>query len=268
MKFWPALRAILALVLAAMLAGTPAHGLVTLNFNDGHDHIHVTANFNVASDSNIYASRDSKGDYIFTTGLVAEYTRRAGWIGVNASVGMSGSHFANTKGLNYSNPSFSAELTKQSGRTTGSLTLSATRESRADAAVNLRTSSWAYNAGLNYAYPVIERFKLAGQFSYSAHKQIDNTSLVNLSTYAAGISMFYVYNTERDLSASYRYRLTQTSANDSTVDHDFSVGMTGRKNTICNLLQHNLQSGTRLNRVARVIRIFTARVGFICCHAK
>lgn len=57
---------------------------------------------------------------------------------------------------------------------------------------NLRTSSWAYNAGLNYAYPVIERFKLAGQFTYSAHKQIDNTNLVNLSTYSAGISMFYV----------------------------------------------------------------------------
>jgi hypothetical protein len=228
MKSWRTLRAFLAVALAAILAATPAHGLVTLNFNDGHDHVHVTATFGVSSDSNIYASRDSKGDYIFSSGLTAEYTRRAGWIGVNASVGVSGSHFATVKGQDFRNPTFSAELTKQSGRTTGSLTLSATRQSRADAAVNLRSSTWTYSAGLNYAYPVIERFKLAGNFSYTGQKQIDNKNLVNLSTYSAGLSMFYVYNTERDLSASYRYRLTETSINSSTSDHDFSLGMTGR----------------------------------------
>ena len=228
MDFWRALRAFLALALAAILAATPAHGLVTLNFNDGHDHIHVNATFNVSSDSNIYASRDSKGDYIFSTGLTAAYTRRAGWIGVNASVGVSGSHFATIKGQDFSNPNFNAEFTKQSGRTTGSLTLGATRQSRADAAVNLRSSTWAYNAGLNLAYPVIERFKLAATLTYAGTKQIDNTNLVNLATYSAGMSMFYVYNTERDLSTSYRYRRTQTSVSTSTSDHDFSVGMTGR----------------------------------------
>ena len=109
MNTWRALRALLALALAAILAATPAHGLVTLNFNDGHDHVSVMGSFTVASDSNIYASRDNKGDYIFSTGWAAEYTRRAGWIGVNASVGVSGSRFANTKGLSFSNPSFSAE---------------------------------------------------------------------------------------------------------------------------------------------------------------
>jgi len=228
MKPWRELRALLALALAALLVATPAHGLVTLNFNDGHDHIHVSATANVSSDSNVFAARDGKGDYIVSSGLTAEYTRRAGWIGVNASVGVGASHFLTLKGEDFANPSFSAELTKQSGRTTGSLTLSATRESRADAALNTRSTSWAYTAGLNYAYPVIERFKLAGNFGYSAHKYLDTTSLINLSTYSAGINLFYVYNTERDLSAGYRYRYTETSINSSTTDHDFSVGMSGR----------------------------------------
>ncbi len=218
------------MVLACALATTPAHGLgiLTLNFNDGHDHINLSGTVGVSRDTNVFATRDSKGDWVYNTGLTAEYTRRAGWIGVNASAGVASSHFATIKGQDFSNPTFSVELTKQSGRTTGSFTLSATRESRADAAVNLRTTSWTYSAGLNYAYPIIERFKLAGQFGYSAHKYTDNTSLANLSTYTAGVNLFYVYNTERDLTAGYRYRYTETSEKDSTTDHDFTVGMNGR----------------------------------------
>jgi hypothetical protein len=222
------IRALLALVLAALVAGTPAHGLVRLRFNDGHDQVNVSVGVGVSRDSNVFASKDSKGDFLYSTDLLAEYTRRAGWIGVNASVGVSSSHFATVKGQDFANPTFSAELTKQSGRTTGSLTMSATRQSRADAATNLRSTSWSYQTGLNFAYPIIERFKLAGQFGYSGQKQVDNTSLVNLATYSAGMNLFYVYNTERDLSAGYRYRYTQTSRSDSTTDHNFSGGMSGR----------------------------------------
>lgn len=219
-------RAFLAVMLTAVIAATPAHGLV--RFNDGHDQILVAASVSVARDSNIFASADNKGDFIYSTDLTAEYSRRAGWIGVNANVGVASSRFATVKGQDFSNPTFSAELTKQSGRTTGSLTMSAARQSRADAAANLRSTSWNYQAGLNFSYPVIERFKLAGQFGYAAQKQVDNENLVNLSTYTAGLNLFYVYNTERDLSAGYRYRYTETSRSDSTVDHNFSLGTSGR----------------------------------------
>lgn len=221
-------RAALALLLAVAVACTPAHAIVTLNFNDGHDHIYVMGSLTAGSDSNIYANSSGQGDFVYSTALTASYVRRAGWIGVNADAAVSSSHFATIKGEDFSNPSFGLELTKQSGRTTGSFTLNASRESRADSAVNLRTVSWNYNAGLNYAYPVIERFKLSGNFGYSAHKYVDETSLVNLSTYSAGLNLFYVYNTERDLSAGYRYRYTETSAHDSTTDHNFTVGMSGR----------------------------------------
>lgn len=222
------IRALLALVLAALVAATPAHGLVRLRFNDGHDQVNVSVGVGMSRDSNVFASKDSEGDFIYSTDVMAEYTRRAGWIGVNASVGVSASQFGTLKGQNFSNPTFSAELTKQSGRTTGSLTMSATRQSRADAATNLRSTSWSYQAGLNFAYPVIERFKVAGQLGYTGQKQVDNLSLVNIGTYTAGMNLFYVYNTERDLSAGYRYRYTQTSRSDSTTDHDFSGGMSGR----------------------------------------
>ncbi len=164
------IRAALALLLACAIICTPAPALVTLNLNDGHDHVYVTASLGASHDSNVFAKNNGPGDFVFTTGLVAEYVRRAGWIGVNGSVGVSGAHFASLKGEDFSNPNFNLEFTKQSGRTTGSLTLSATRSSRADAAVNIRTTSWNYSAGLNLAYPIIERFKATATLGYSASR--------------------------------------------------------------------------------------------------
>ena len=228
MQPWREFRAALVLLLAIGIGCVPTQALVTLNFNDGHDHVYVTATLGATHDSNVTASNGGQGDFIYSTGLQAAYTRRAGWIGVNANIAVNSSRFATLKGEDFSNPSFDLEFTKQGGRTTGSLTLSAARESRADSALNVRTTSWNYSAGLNVAYPVVDRFKLAGQFGYSASKYVDAANLVNLSTYTAGLNMFYVYNTERDLSAGYRYRYTQASVSTSSTDHNFSVGMSGR----------------------------------------
>lgn len=228
MQPWREIRAARALLLAVVIGCVPAHALVTLNFNDGHDRVYVTATLGATHDSNVTASNGGQGDFVYSAGLQAEYTRRAGWIGVNANMAVNSSHFATLKGEDFSNPSFGLEFTKQSGRTTGALTLSAARLSRADSALNVRTTSWNYSAALDTAYPVVDRFKLTGQFGYAATKYVDAAYLVNLSTYTAGLNMFYVYNTVRDLSAGYRYRYTQTSVSDSTTDHNFTVGMSGR----------------------------------------
>ena len=160
----------------------PAHGLVTLN--DSHDHIFVSGTFGVSHDSNIYASADNAGDFVYSSSIALTYQRRAGWIGVNAGISMGASKFGKNSSNNFSNPSYSLELTKQSGRTTGAFTLSAARESRADAAVNLRTPSWNYNAGLNFKYPIKARSTLTGGLTYAAHKYADTTTLTNLATYA------------------------------------------------------------------------------------
>ena len=56
------------------------------------------------------------------------------------------------------NPNFALTLTKDSGRTTGSFSVSAYRETRTDSAVNLRTSSLNYPVSLSLRYPLDDKF--------------------------------------------------------------------------------------------------------------
>jgi hypothetical protein len=219
----------LAGLLAVCLASSPSHALVT--FNDSHDRIKVNGSFSVSRDSNIFASADNAGDFVYSTSLVASYQRRAGWIGVNASVSMGASRFGKNTSENFSNPSYSMELTKQSGRTTGSFTLNAARESRADAAVNFRTDSWNYNAGLNFKYPNpigFTRATLTGGANYSGKLYADSATLANLSTYSTNLDLIYMLPRERDFVAGYRYRYSATSRDSSYSDHSFSTGISGK----------------------------------------
>jgi hypothetical protein len=225
MTFGQNLRATLALFLAGALACPPAQALVT--FNDSHDHIYVTGSFGVGRDSNIFANHDSQGDFVYTSSILAEYSRRAGWIGLNASVAVNASRYGKIKGENFDNPTYSIELTKKTGRTTGSLTLNAARESHADSAANLRSMSWNYAVGLNFAYPIINRLKLSGGLGYSARKYVEQTALANLSTYTANADLFYILTGERDLISGYRYRYSQTSRNTVTTDHALTAGLNG-----------------------------------------
>jgi Putative beta-barrel porin 2 len=226
MKFWRELRAALVIVLIANVGAT-AHALIV--FNDGNDHIHVTGSVTIAYDSNIFAnSLSDTGDYIYTATLTAEYARRAGWIGVDATVAVDASRFSSNEGENFNNPRYNLELTKLSGRTTGSFTLNAARESRADPEVNLRSDSWNYGAGLNVKYPVIERYALAGSLGYSLVDYSDNTLYVDLESYSASADLFYVLTPDRDLNAGYRYRENNSSIDTSTIDHAFLVGVSGR----------------------------------------
>lgn len=226
MRAWRNTRAATAVLLAALQACPVAHALVSLN--DGHDRIYVSGSATVSHDSNVFASRDSAGDYVYSTSLSAEYARRAGWIGVNGSVGVSSSKFATLEGQDFANPSFGLEFVKQSGRTTGSLTLGATRQSRADAAVNTRVESWNYNAGLGFRYPITGAFTLSGNTGYSNTLYSGSPLFSDLATYSLGLDLFHIFTTERDLVGGYRYRHGQTSRSTSFTDHSFSTGVTGR----------------------------------------
>jgi hypothetical protein len=202
--------------------------LALVNLNDGRDKIHVTGNVSFAWDSNIFAHQGSSGDYVMSAGLITDYTRKAGLIGVDASMAINASRFNRFTTEDFRNPSFTLEFTKQSGRTTGSLALSAARESRADTAANIRDQSWLYSAGLNLKYPVIERYSLSGGANYSYQRYQDNTALVNLKTYSANLDLFYVYTTERDLTGGYRVRQENTSAGSKNTDHSFTLGLSGK----------------------------------------
>ncbi len=214
------------MVLAGILLCPPARALVALN--DGHDRIYVSANMGVSHDSNVFAQNGGKGDLLYTTGFTADYTRRAGWIGVNANVGVSGAHYGTLKGQDYTDPTFSLEFTKQTGRTTGSITLSAQRETRADAAVNTRNSSWNINYGANFRYHIIGTWDLAGGFGFSQRKYQDSVTFSNLNTFSSSFDLFHLLSSERDVILGYRYRYNETPGGTWSTDHDFNAGLHGK----------------------------------------
>ncbi len=215
----------LVLVLALSLIYSPVHALVSLN--DGHDHVYVTGGVNMGWTSNLFANSEAKSDYSVSSSLLVEYQRRAGWIGVNASVGIDATSYNVFTEENFANPRFAAEFTKQTGRTTGSLTLSAARQSRADAAVNTRVTSWNFGAGVNARYPIVSIYTLTGSLSFSQAKYLESV-FPDLSTYSASIDMIRLLSTERDLTLGYRYRLTEASVDSGYDDHSVNVGLTGK----------------------------------------
>jgi hypothetical protein len=211
------------LILAPLV---PAHALV--KFNDAHDEIFVTGAVGIGYDSNLFGYNGGESDTAYTASLDLEYARNAGMLGVNAGLGWDFSKFQEFSSEDFANPHARAELTKNSGRTTGSLTAAAKRESRADSVVNLRTTSWEYDAGLNLKYPVIERYSLTGQVTWARRDFQDNAALVDLNTWSIGSDIFYVYNSQRDLFGGYRLRVTDTTADTQDIDHNVSVGTSGK----------------------------------------
>jgi opacity protein-like surface antigen len=218
-----------AWALTALLTGSfAASARALVKFNDGHDEIFVTGTVGLGYDSNIFAYNGGEGDTTYNASLDLEYRRKAGMLGVNADLGWDFSKFQEFSSEDFANPRARLELTKNSGRTTGSLTAGAKRESRADSAINIRTTSWEYDAGLNLKYPVIERYSLTGQAGWSRRDFEDNFALVDLNTWTLSSDLFYVYNSQRDLFGGYRFRVTDTTADTQDIDHAFTVGTSGK----------------------------------------
>lgn len=219
-------RRTLACLACLGASGQVARALVSLN--DGKDKVFVTASASMGYDSNIYANKGGDGDYVASTSLSAEYSRRAGLIGVDLTVGVSANFFQENTSQNFQNPNFNLEFTKQTGRTTGSLLLSAQRQSKADSASNMRNESWNYGANLNLRYPVIERYSLSGGVGVNKSQYVGNENLVDQISYSANTDLFYVYTSERDLIAGYRVRRERSSMSTFNTDHAVYVGLSGR----------------------------------------
>ncbi|MET0262659.1 MAG: hypothetical protein ABW223_07160, partial [Rariglobus sp.] len=203
-------------VLISMGAGD---AFALLKFNEGRDQIFVVGSVTIGYDSNIFASSAAEGDIFTNSSLGLEYARRAGLISVNGNISWNLGSFASNTSENFSNPSMGVEFVKNTGRTTGSVTFGASRQSQADPNIGQRTDAWNYNAGLNWKYPVIERYSLAGTFGYGMLDYVDNSAgLVDLSTYSASTDLFYTYTSQRDLLAGYRIRLSDTSSQNQTTD--------------------------------------------------
>jgi hypothetical protein len=219
-------RAASALLLA--LTAQPAHAL--LRFDESRNQVYVTGYIGVGYDSNVFASsQPGNEDLVITGGAGVEFARKAGLIGVNASLGWDFGNFATFSEEDFLNPSMSLEFSKGTGRTTGAIQFNASQESRADPTVGLRTDSWNYGVNLNYRYPVMERYSIAGNIGYSIIDYTDpGNTFVDLDTYTIGTDLFYAWRSDRDLLTGYRYRFSETAVDSDSVDHSVYVGVAGR----------------------------------------
>jgi hypothetical protein len=252
-------QGLLAPFLFLIVFASPAHAL--FKFNEGRDQIFITTTFSVGYDSNIFSTSSQTGDVVYNSSVALEYTRKAGLIGVNSNITWTFGKFGTNAQSDFSNPSFYLEFTKDSGRTTGSATFAAARESRSDSAAGLRTDSWNYDVGLNWKYPVIERYSLAGGLNYGIIDYTENnTGLIDLNTYAANLDLFYAYTSQRDLILGYRYRISDTgdgvgtTGNNQTIDQAITAGVSGK---IAAKLNGTLRVGYQIREDRRSDETFT-----------
>jgi len=213
------------MMVAAAVMGPRASAV--LEFNDGHDEINVTASYGITYDSNLFAQAGGGGDSSQVLALGSQYTRRAGLIGVKASLGLTATRFHKFSGEDFNNPALDATFTKEGGRLTGSFGLSARRESRSDAAANVFASSWNYGSSLQLRYPINRRYYFTSNTDFSLRDYVENDALFNLKSYAESLDVFYVYSSKLDLLGGYRIRWGDAEGGSRTVDNALTLGATG-----------------------------------------
>lgn len=231
-------RPLLLFSMVALASAPSSHALVSLD--DGKQKIFVNFGASVTEDSNVFMSSENRRDLIWGTSFAAEYTRRSGWIGVNAGMTVDSSRFSDLRDQDFDNPAFRLELLKQGGRTTGSLNFSASRESRADASVNTRSTYWSIPVGLSLRYPLAGAYTLGSSLNYSAKDYLDEKAFASLRTFSTSLDMIRILSSVREAYAGYRYRLSETSRETSSTDHALSMGLSGK---LIRGLQGNLRAG-------------------------
>ncbi len=217
------------LLLSVLLVALPTpRATALLNYDGTRNQVFVFGSLLFAYNSNIFAEAVAQGDYSVRGEVGAELKRRAGIIAVNATAKIDYERFASYTQEDSLNPYFYIEFIKTTGRTTGSFTASAFRETRSDSAVNLRTNSWNIPLGLTIKYPLNDRVYVTSQTGYLERRYTnDNAALANYRDYTESVDAFYVYTSKLDLVAGYRLRLSKTSTGTNTYDHWFNVGATG-----------------------------------------
>jgi hypothetical protein len=222
--FFNTRRAVALFVVSAAMT-SPAFAL--LEFNEGRDKIAVTAGYGISYDSNLFAHAGGAGDYNQSLSLDINYTRRAGLIGVSGSIGVSTGRFDKYTGEDFTNPTCQLEFSKDKGRLTGAISLSAQRQSSSDVTINERTDSWNYGGAVKFRYPINDRYFFSSQSEFSLADYLNNTSLFNLSSYSEAVDVYYTYTSKLDLMGGYRLRLGGAQGGSSTRDQDLTFGATG-----------------------------------------
>jgi hypothetical protein len=151
----------------------PQSVFALLNIDGTRNQIFVFGELQLGYNSNIFAQKGGDGDFITTVILGTDYKRSAGTISIDARAMVGYERYNTYSDRNAWNPSFRLALGRTTGRLTGNLTLAATRASRADSAINLRTSSWSYPIDLKLKYPINEKFYVTSDTGY-LHRRYDS----------------------------------------------------------------------------------------------
>jgi len=216
----------LALILAGLIT-TPPTAQALMNFDGTRNQLFVFGTVTADYNSNIYAQADGPGDYSVTVQAGTELKRKAGLIGVDFIAKVDFVRYGEYTDENSINPNFALLLSKDSGRTTGSLSISAFRETRSDSAVNLRTTSLNFPVALNVRYPIDDKFYVTSATEYLRRNYEDNDQLLDYDDISEALDLYYTYSSKLDLLAGYRLRFSKTSLYGRATDHWFSVGATG-----------------------------------------
>ena len=215
-----------AAVMAVGVSASPARALVSLE--DGRDRLYIDGTVDIGYDSNVFANAQSGGSMLFEGSLGTEFARRAGLIAFDATAALAFAHYTNFRNQDYVDPKLTAEFTKQTGRTTGSVVVSAQREDRADVDVNTRDTSWNYDVALNVQYPVIERYSISGSFDYNLADYQNQQLFTNLATYTGNLYLYYILDEQRDFFVDYRARYSGLANSTDDIDNSLSAGVNGR----------------------------------------
>jgi hypothetical protein len=234
-----------AAVMATAFCAPRASALVSLE--DGDDRLYVDASVEMGYDSNVFANAQSGGSMLYEGTLSTEFARRAGLIGVDATASLAFARYANFRDQDYVDPKVTAELTKQTGRTTGSIVFSVQRENRADVDVNTRDVSWNYDVALNVQYPVIERYSFAGSFDYDYAAYQDQHLFTDLATYSGSLYLYYILDSTRDFFLDYRARYSGLADGSDDVDNSLSAGVNGR---VYGPFNGSIQAGYQLRQTS------------------
>jgi hypothetical protein len=212
-------------LLAALLASSQAYGLLTLE--DGKAQVGVIGRAYFNWDSNLFNNANSQSDSYEVLVAGFTYDRNAGTIGVKGSSIWTFDFFNKFDDENSVNPAFKLGFSKAQGKTTGSLDFAYRRISQADDAANQRTRLGEFDTTLVVQYPINERFSLTSTTGVINRGYKDNTFFDN-DTFSQAIDGFMVYTSKLDVVAGYRYRFTDAEGQPDSVDHAFTVGVSGK----------------------------------------
>ena len=214
----------LSLCLSWLCAATWAHAFLT--FDDGKDKVFVSSTYAFGYDTNVFARATKQGSVTQNWSFEADYTRRAGIISVAATATMNLGAFAGIHGQDYADPGVTLDLTKGTGRTTGSVDLSLKKVNAPDPVANNRAVAWQYTEGLALRYPINERFFLTNNLVSGGSSYANRVIFTDLSTYSDAFDVNIVYDSKLDFSGGYIVDLDQTH-DTSFLSHSLVLGANG-----------------------------------------